>query len=649
MFAGLMTSLATVAAQSSPAATSSLGRLGRLLGSIVVAVSLVAGGVACSPNLGYERNSSQTVRALWYSGSGDKVSQGTAEVAISLGIRDYPSDFNLDLDTERAQGAGPAWTAATWSAASTSTLFSFNDPRKVSLSVSIDGAIDGPSAGGLMAATMLALNSGFEIKKDTTMTGTINPDGSIGMVAGIPAKLRAAHEAGMKRVLVPAGFKLSVDPATGKKVDTIEAGKKLGIEVLEVGSLYEALAYLTGKDDDFDTDPGPVQPISKTVLNTISKNTKALAVLNNRQLADAKKLGVGAKYLDDATSEDKQGQASDDSTNEVDEYAQQWHEYASLAGQISAKKTAILIKKEGAEKARDDLQDQVSALQNENASNQRSTGNLPADNIQQMLGIPDVLTWGTGPGTALGVYQDRLQDPDSFNAWLPMIAQGVGQARASIETGLSQSTAVLMASGSGSATQGDVSTVLNSYTDFLKQTGDANVNYYEQVVRELNSDDAKAQQRERNFSYAAADSLRTQLYDATQVTGGSLQDQRTRLSLAFSYYINSAALVVDREVLDVESMDPMDRNIKITNKAGFESAVVAAAYNNRALLARLREEKVDTSYAHWGVQWGEWRATREGKQFSDSERRAGLTDTWQASLQLLLLNSEPIEALKAGN
>ena len=38
-----------------------------------------------------------------------------------------------------------------------------------------------------------------------TMTGTINPDGTVGPVGGIPQKVEGAADEGIKTVLIPAG------------------------------------------------------------------------------------------------------------------------------------------------------------------------------------------------------------------------------------------------------------------------------------------------------------------------------------------------------------------------------------------------------------------------------------------------------------
>ena len=112
----------------------------------------------------------------------------------------------MDVRGLRAAGAGPMWTAATAVAGVQAVLISGVDPRTRQLRYSLGEAIDGPSAGALLSAGSLAAISGSTISDSTTMTGTVLPDGSVGPVAGVAEKMRAAAAAGFTRVLIPSGI-----------------------------------------------------------------------------------------------------------------------------------------------------------------------------------------------------------------------------------------------------------------------------------------------------------------------------------------------------------------------------------------------------------------------------------------------------------
>jgi predicted S18 family serine protease len=64
-------------------------------------------------------------------------------------------------------------------------------------------AIDGPSAGALMTLITIAALENREVRGDLTLTGTIESDGSIGAIGGIPDKAKAAKESGKNTILVP--------------------------------------------------------------------------------------------------------------------------------------------------------------------------------------------------------------------------------------------------------------------------------------------------------------------------------------------------------------------------------------------------------------------------------------------------------------
>lgn len=96
-------------------------------------------------------------------------------------------------------------------------------------------SIGGPSAGSAMAILAMAELSGENLRQDLAITGTINPDKSIGVVGGVAEKAQASQEAGFKAVLIPKGTRYLLQNSS------------LTIEVIEVSTIYEAFYYFTGK------------------------------------------------------------------------------------------------------------------------------------------------------------------------------------------------------------------------------------------------------------------------------------------------------------------------------------------------------------------------------------------------------------------
>lgn len=134
--------------------------------------------------------------------------------------------------------AGEQWRSSAWTAIASSSFLLGEDLNQYRFSFDAEGGIDGPSAGGLFTSSTLALILGENLQREVTMTGTINPDGSIGPVGGIPLKVRAAHEQGKRRVVIPAG---QLTP----ELQTMET--ELGIDVEEATNIYQAYELLTGQ------------------------------------------------------------------------------------------------------------------------------------------------------------------------------------------------------------------------------------------------------------------------------------------------------------------------------------------------------------------------------------------------------------------
>ncbi|MBO1750637.1 hypothetical protein J4G33_02335 [Actinotalea sp. BY-33] len=190
-----------------------------------------------------ERATSITVQPLFARSDGS--GGGVASETIS---REPSPDgsFRIDFSEDEVGGLGEASRAASWNAAIVATLLT-GEPLDGRFGFEISGRIDGPSAGALKTAALVALHHGHEIADDVTMTGTINATGTIGPVGGIPEKLQGAADEEITTVLVPLGQRNSPD-AEGNDVDLVREGDRLGVEVIEVGDIYEAYPYLTGEE-----------------------------------------------------------------------------------------------------------------------------------------------------------------------------------------------------------------------------------------------------------------------------------------------------------------------------------------------------------------------------------------------------------------
>jgi uncharacterized protein len=148
---------------------------------------------------------------------------------------------------EFAGGTGPQWRAGVWVSAFVAASTLNKDLTDFTFSATSGGYIDGASASGLMAAGYLAAMTGAPIQSDVTMTGIINPDGTIGPVGGVPEKFLASIEKGKKKIGYPIGLKQARSARTGELVDLEELAKSKGAEAIEIADVHQAYKLLTGK------------------------------------------------------------------------------------------------------------------------------------------------------------------------------------------------------------------------------------------------------------------------------------------------------------------------------------------------------------------------------------------------------------------
>jgi len=119
-------------------------------------------------------------------------------------------------------------------------------------------AVGGPSAGAALTIATIAALEKRSLNKSVVITGTIEPDGTIGMVGGVREKAMAAKQMGAKLFLVPKGqgkervYKpirecRTIGPitfcTTEFQVEEIDISESVGIKVVEVSNIEEALKY----------------------------------------------------------------------------------------------------------------------------------------------------------------------------------------------------------------------------------------------------------------------------------------------------------------------------------------------------------------------------------------------------------------------
>ncbi len=215
-----------------------------LLPRLLLALALIGSALRGSTAVAAEPET-VVVNVLAYGQSGGRSMGTCSPVRVTASTSDDDS-VRVGFFESEVSGTGDQWRSAGWMAAVTAAMLTDFDPRTMRVSFEYEGKIDGPSAGALLTCGVLAAARGDTIRPDAAMTGTINPDGSIGPVGGISHKIEGAAAKGMKLVLIPAGIRFDNDGNSDERVDLLEYGDKLGVKVINVFDIYHAYKLLTG-------------------------------------------------------------------------------------------------------------------------------------------------------------------------------------------------------------------------------------------------------------------------------------------------------------------------------------------------------------------------------------------------------------------
>jgi hypothetical protein len=187
--------------------------------------------------------SEATIRALWIKETPvptGGTSPFTVRVSASAG-----NDAAVGFIEHVIGSAGDAWKSSAWIAALAASNASNDLLTDHEFLLKVRGFIDGPSAGMVMAATMLALiRAEASIRPGVTISGTVNPDGTIGPVSGIEYKLDGAARVGIKEL----GYPMITEGDEAQFVREMEKlGAAKGIKMVPIADIYQAYDLLTGR------------------------------------------------------------------------------------------------------------------------------------------------------------------------------------------------------------------------------------------------------------------------------------------------------------------------------------------------------------------------------------------------------------------
>ncbi|MDD3083592.1 MAG: hypothetical protein PHP82_01065 [Candidatus ainarchaeum sp.] len=169
--------------------------------------------------------------------------------------------------------------------------------------------VDGPSAGAAMTLLAYSVLSEKPLNKEIGITGTINSDGSIGVVGGIGAKAKVASEIGIKLLMIPSGQSVTYvkeDDGKSRSVNLLSYGPEtLGLKVIEVSTIKDVLKYAYSEIDSIEVDQ--ITSSSTFIPDSINFDSelKPMVIISKNYIDRAKNaIDVAEKELESSKLDD---------------------------------------------------------------------------------------------------------------------------------------------------------------------------------------------------------------------------------------------------------------------------------------------------------------------------------------------------------
>lgn len=598
--------------------------------------ALVAGALA---GCGASDSVSTQVQMLWYGTTSDgRPTYGVTPVAVDARTSGTTSPMSVDMSA--AGSAGEQWQTAAWTAAAVGTLLANTDPRGQTISYRVDQSIDGPSAGAVLTTAALGdLTASGQLSESVTMTGTVLPSGAVGPVGGIPAKVRAAAEAGIDTVLVPQGQSIAVDPATGQRVAVLELGAELGIEVVPVASVQQAFEYFNpdgfGQPTDVGQSPAaatPLQPPTAALFTDAAQ--AALQRVATLRLADSAAAALEADRRRIAAGVDLAITRTPALLAEgrvVDAFARitlaerellAWNAQAQAA--MSAAADPAGTTRQLASEADELVADSDAAI--------TAAATSPVTFLEQAAATPDALCWATDSWANASVIAEGIQaGAATTTTELGAVAGVLAAARYDLATYLPFSLQVARSVGTVAiADPRDSAALLASYASLLADTGQAGLS----DARRTPSLQTAASTRVFNdpsvWEFALLQVLADRWADLSRTpqSADSPALVSPALSTAMSFYVAASTLAATTQLARVngsqQQFQPSDwtTQVDVASAESWRSATQAEVAG------------LDPDYLAWNEGFGRGVATAaDAIGANDALRLGGLQVQWYGNAQ----------------
>lgn len=589
-----------------------------------MAVWLIATAMLFGSCGGDDDRSALTVPALWYGQRADgDWTGGVVDVTVETSTSGSVG-LVVDVAGSAASGAGPAWTASGRTAAAVAVLLWGRVPTSVEIGMRVSDEIDGPSAGALMTSAFLADLSGGHVRPAVAVTGTILPNGAVGVVGGVPEKLRAAAASGITTVVVPAAQRRAVDPRTGDEVDVAELGAALGVEVVFVSTVDDAAAVLAGRqftpvgDAWSSATAARASGFDHYLSDRASNTVETLGRLRPRTPATSDDVLVRSHERVVTMVHDAPAAVMADLEGNEPLAAYARALLTERAVEIWEARVAAYdaVSVEGVDPVAIRLFDEAQGIEAlALAARDRIAETVPGT-VEETVALVDAATWATDAALSARTVQRRVRSVVDARD-LAGLAAELAEARHDVVTALPD--AVHLASLVGTVSIEDLGGVergLDAFASVLREAAEANL--------------AVIGTRRRD----ASDRLDPATLEAARVIAdGDLRGSDTpigRLADAVTAFVATTSLITLQ--LSAASADDGVRRLSLVDpEAHAEQVAIAVAIGGRQYRV-VSDAGADPTYVRYSTQWGATLAVADGDGVTDDLRVEGLEALWIANV-----------------
>jgi uncharacterized protein len=597
--------------------------------------STVAGGS------GINGTGSVAINPLFVSKSASgKSSGGTNPVTVRVNTSS-DGKLRVGFNEDEVAGTGDQWRAAGWGAVTVATLLTGAPLSNRDVEFDVTGKIDGPSAGCLMTVAVIALLRGDKLENDITMTGTINPDGTVGPVGGIPYKIDGVVAAHKTRMLIPTGQRNSRDDA-GHLVDVVAKAEKKGITVTEVSDIYEAYKAFTGKDLPRSTPVSTVKLDEATYQKLQAKVQTWLAKYDS-SLSDIDSLDPTIKdalqgFTDLATSTRTQAKKLSNEGLQAGAFskaveAAAYANAASRTGQqlqilLSQGVSAFVKKIEASQSIKGQISGLVNSLKTFQPRTVSDAGAL-ADAYGLAVDALSLSAFGQNllDSTSGQTFQNQVTQVTIGAVLFELAGSVVQQATDVLDVGRDLGGAVL-----------GPKVDTHDVAEFFRRAGEANLNAFETLIIAPEADNAnvslssaKRQFQNRDFDYGLAVSGLSVMGGLEKYFGAAAASDYAELGGAMSLYNRTSGLI--SKYYSLGEIDPNTLDVTgISNDSAYSAAIDLAQKQLAGGVGLLQSKQVNPTLAVANNEIAG--VDREG---TASDKLSALTEYWDGYLNSRVL------------